>query len=1042
MALLPLMDDGYKPLGRSIQAQAPIEPTTLSLSTIIGIAVGGALVVFAILASMGIAIARRKHRLKMRQMTEVKETCVEDIDMGKALRSTRPPEICFSRGSLNQTLNPKEEISTQDWLSQDWLSHDFATQNPPMAKAKLRSTHLGFFRKPEMRDSWPLASDIQMKMLQGQSTISQSQVASSDYVLEDTKMPRRSRSSQKNSTIIHQEHTNTDLDGTARTPLKVHQRSTSESQLSTILRSTSQRLKVAHTRSLTRTMSVLGRHPGPPPTERLPTPLGRHATESLETLVGKQFLESDAGSICESFHTQSLNSPNQSLRRGPPISPHPNSPTPSNESRDSLCVANTPDAVIPASLTSPCKHLRGERRQQEQFSGENAKDISLMVQNDSRPSLEAIGGQDPLEPENETQRISLTSDPFYSSVKSSITIMPIPQIQGPRPQPMLYVCKATFCQEGTSERSQRFYSPPKDVAGNAEHTPKNSQSGIPNPFQWSPQETMQTLGTHTIPISERSSQGCKCHKRSDAVRMSVPHLLSSVEVASEEEDKGSPLSLESPRLPAMPVLEHTRNQSASPGYRSSAPSPSSAICGPTLKPSAPVTQYKDISPILGLEDIRNDQVSPTLSVRNYHSEIGGAPEDETFRGRASKPVDESTLRSRGDEINYFAGPHISPTHQTQQERQIRFTSFPSSSLSHPSTPILSPPSSRPLPSIDFSMSGGGVQLPSSATVAPPLLTLSTLTHLSELRPEPQILMYHKRNNSSNSSNNTSPQRVSVETSVALLRRMNSEVSHYSAASSPSEANSPILTQYGLNSSLEHLEERGRSRLSSKYYFSLGSSSLVPKGDKDKAEKVKHRVAEKRNSHIVYKERRKRRDEELEREEKETNYLMPVKEAGSPATGANALGLVGLRFPTLSREGPNGPISPRKSHAQEDEDGAPSKCLDARDVKAGGGDAGVGYAVGRWSDAMSKPKHAVIRRESRMEHPSPQTPPKWGLGLGSMELEGRRLLDGDKVKGESGGRPPSSGLYDQEGFLRSSPEREAVRLEKEKANVKRLSEFMM
>ena len=67
----------------------------------------------------------------------------------------------------------------------------------------------------------------------------------------------------------------------------------------------------------------------------------------------------------------------------------------------------------------------------------------------------------------------------------------------------------------------------------------------------------------------------------------------------------------------------------------------------------------------------------------------------------------------------------------------------------------------------------------------------------------------------------------------------------------------------------------------------------------------------------------------------------------------------------------------------------------------------------------------------MEHPSPKTPPKWGLGLGRIGLAGQRLMDGDKEnnRGE-GSRPVSLGLYDQDGFLRSSPEREAVKAKKE------------
>jgi len=170
----------------------------------------------------------------------------------------------------------------------------------------------------------------------------------------------------------------------------------------------------------------------------------------------------------------------------------------------------------------------------------------------------------------------------------------------------------------------------------------------------------------------------------------------------------------------------------------------------------------------------------------------------------------------------------------------------------------------------------------------------------------------------------------------------------------------------------------------------------------------------------------------------------VKEVSSPATGANALGVMNLRFPTLSRQGTNGPTPPRDftiTKNVEEADGTPSKNSNLTPSKD---------ESPRWSDAMTKPAHSVIRRESKMEHPSPQTPPKWGFGMGAMGLAGQRLRgegEGNKENAKQGGgkgRPDSLGLYDSDGFLRSSPDREAARLEREreKRDVKRLSGFVM
>jgi len=1032
---------GGDSIKRYMQRQVSVGSATLSIPAIIGIIVAAAIFVFAMLALSAMLLARRKHRLEMTRMSEFKRDGMEKLDLKKALRSTRPPEICFSRRlSFNPVLPLEAGISPYDWASED------LAQNPSTAKVKRRSTHLGFMRRSDTRDSWPLASKIQMSQLEGHSTLCQSQVASPGQVVEDLKLPRRSASrvSQRRSTVSPV-RTNLDLAHPfvpEITPLRTfHRRSTSENQLSTILRSTSQRLKAAHRRSLTRTMCALGRYPGSPPTERLPTPPGRPKTDSHEALVRKEHTESVAGSICDLTRARSLSPPKRYLGRcSHPVPPRSNSPTSSNESRDSLCRTKTPDLVIPASLTSPSRHLRGEKRHKMQLSTESAKHSSVRIHNDTRPSLEAIGGQDLLEQKKGIQRISLASDPFYSVVKSLRPIIPNTHIQGPRPQPPLYIRKATFGQEETTERPQSFCSPLKDVSGNVQHTAKNSQSASPatNPFQWSPQEAMQTRPTQTSPVNKRPSQRRKGHKRSNVIRMSVPRPLSSVEMVPEEPDEESAFSLESPRHLAISCLEPTKNYSSSPGPRLSIRPPSAAIFNPSLRIPGPITRLENDSPTLGREDIRNGQIySPTLSVCNYYTENGGGSEDEFFRDRSPKLIDKSTRKSHRHGRNYSADLSLFPTHQSQQERHETLISFPTPSLTNSTTPILTSPSGKSLPSIDFSTSSVGVQLHSSttATAAPPLLTLSTPSHLSGPRPEPSKA--HSRNHSNNNkNNNASPPRDSVQASVAILRRMNSEVSYYSITSSPSDTHSPILPANRPSvSSLEQFDEQSRSRPSSKFYLSLGSSNLAPKEIQKPVlgEKTRQRVVEKRNSHRVYKERKKRRNEEIEREERDAKELTPVREVSSPATGTNALGIIGLRFPKLSSEGRNGPSPPMENRmavgVRLDED-SPSKSLAVKVVEIDDSPTIIG-GHGRWSNVMSKPQHAFIRRESRMEHPSPKTPPKWGLGLGMIGLAGQRLMDGDKEnnRGE-GSRPISLGLYDQDGFLRSSPEREAVKAEKE------------
>lgn len=117
-----------------------------------------------------------------------------------------------------------------------------------------------------------------------------------------------------------------------------------------------------------------------------------------------------------------------------------------------------------------------------------------------------------------------------------------------------------------------------------------------------------------------------------------------------------------------------------------------------------------------------------------------------------------------------------------------------------------------------------------------------------------------------------------------------------------------------------------------------------------------------------------------------------------------------------------PLSLSKSSANMEKEAKPSKEKETR-----------------WSDAMIKPLTKTTRRESKMEHPSPQTPPKWGWSQaitvekerlsGSPTRDKENALDNEWDKGRDS--PESLGLYDQDGFLKSSPERKKVDTNEEK-----------
>ena len=249
-------------------------------------------------------------------------------------------------------------------------------------------------------------------------------------------------------------------------------------------------------------------------------------------------------------------------------------------------------------------------------------------------------------------------------------------------------------------------------------------------------------------------------------------------------------------------------------------------------------------------------------------------------------------------------------------------------------------------------------------------------------------------------------------------------------------------------------EKGRGRPGSRFYLAVGQPAPSTADTKTNSKlRQKHPKPVVRDSHRVYAERRKRRNEEMDShlqiedervsERNRDKELTPVREVSSPATGANALGIIGLRFPTFSSEGANG-ITPPKEDGRMPTLETPTPSKNPSRFSFSTPNLGVPEddeeGTPRWSSATSKPPpaHCVIRRESQMEHPAPVTPPNWGKG--TLGIVGQRLMGGE-------GRPGSLGLYDHDGFLRSSPERgrEVERkegLKKEARNAKKLSGFVM
>lgn len=981
----------------------------LPLGAIIGIAVGGALMLGIVLVSLFVRKARSNDRRARKRITEAIHATEEQIDFKSALQSTHPPDILFQRRSpCNPFFIHEEGIACRHCNE---LNH---IQNPPMAKAKILADRRGFFRFSGMRDSWPLASGIPLSFLPPSQSMVLNQVAPPGYMVTppETKWPRRSSSKSAQSKIlVHFTDSDIESGSTESISLTPHprpkfqRRSTSESHLSTILRSTSQRLKSAQRSSLTRTLSTFRQLPGGPPSEILPD-LPRMESRALDEPVKESPCPESVGSSIYDFYLEPspcLGSKNIT-RVG---SRHGRSPTPSVESEDSLCANQPPDLVIPATLTSPSKRKgRYEQRHQMSISRES-KGLTAIIRKNSRASIGILGDRKSAEENTifaSPHRISLASDPIYSSVKSSKPVFPKTHIPDPRP---LYVRKATFGQEATTERPLSYTSPLRDVSGNAQSPLRRNESmetvmnSSPerNPFQLSPQEAMQTRAATASP--KRNDGRRKGHKRSNAIRISNlprPQSIISVNVVPEEpEEESSPYRFALPFRPPTAIVEPSKGlRSSSPlsaksNRRLSMRPPTSATFNPSLTVPEIESRSMDNSPTLGEGDIPNIY-SPTLSVCNYYTEASHS-ENEFFQSKKPSSV---ALKLRRHGPNYSADFSAGEVGKLISFRPPE--SNPTTDA--PISPPISPPS-RPLSSI--TASSLGLINSKAPSPAPPLLTMPIPGHLTGPRPEPAKRVHDL----------WSPSRDSVPSFIGTLRRMNSDISqgsHYSKASVINEDGSPGLPAhkaYLSNTDLEE-QERGRSR-GSKFYLSVGQTPP----------KARRQAVEKRDSHRIYKERRLKRmnDETLQ---SETNDLTPVHEDASPATGSNALGIVGLRFPTVSASGIIG-ASPPKAPAHK------SSSL----------------SEGRWSDVMTVAPLNSVRRVSKMEHPSPQTPPKWGwgnkgLGIGLVETKAV-LMDGkENSAGERTSiRPESLGLYDQDGFLKGSPGKEKV-----ESGAERMRSFVM
>ena len=1032
-------------------------------------AIGGP-ALFAFLTIVAVLYLRRKDQLKRKRAKEL-----EDAETGKENgvrpRSTRGTLRLSQRSSFNPFLLP-ERSSTA--MSNEWLEDESMMDSPPMTKAQARRlSQKGMFQVPRIRDSWPLAAsmpNVPLRLLQPNSSmVTLNQVGGGGYVVppEAPKWPGRTYSRRlKTKVVVSTEEPNIrrfserSLDMHPKRPTH-RRRSASVDQLSTILRSTSQRLRAAHRKSLSRTLTTFGGPTGPPPTDKLETP-HKAASESREALIDLDGDDEEtvASSICDTNYNPSpkprgmdrSNSCQGSLRRQSSVTP--------SESMDSLFAGATPDLVIPAALTSPSKKLMiRPQRHAIQISSASAKDLSAMIRGEGRAmalELDTQGLPEEKAAFTSPHRISLAGDQFYSAVTAGKRAVSQNKIIGPRP---LYMRHTTFGQEATLERPASFVStsssssPLRNISGNVQSSSSlvSSSSSMtsesnPNPFSWDPELLMGNRQQNP----SRTGSRRKGHKRSNVLHMSLlPRPPYTSPLPEEPEDESSPLKfkipLNAPMRTSDPAKSPSPNPSSMSSHRLSTRPPSINFFNPVLSIPELAEQRDAVgdSPTLGSE-VPPQIYSPTLSVSNYYSE-GHTSEDDFFNAKPVKLKDSSIKKIRQPNHHHTIVAFPAPEHK-------ELFSFPPLSLNTSSNPHLSLPPPRPRSSTATSSRLTSPMLLKSppSLPAPPVLTQSSPTpsHLNGPRSEP-------RKGASMSS--LGPRDSLLHQSICLLRRMNSEVSRCSSASNDEEEGrslprlppkvSPDATNWG-----RRFERQGRG---SKAYLSIGM------GDSQGRSRVGKHQSGRRNT-ISEQQKVKEEDEEqaeliptgLGTTEETKSELKPTGLEGKEETKSKltSTGLETkeetksespnlasdqvkqdegdeetLKLPTLTSPGETGPSieKPARKDSLTTELVTPTSPSQASVVQ-----------IQRWSDATPSPTIRVIRHESQLLQPSPQSPPAWGWSkshLGKEVAEGiedvkENLLQNSPAKEHNAnlesnfGRPDSLGLYDADGFLKSSPEK--------------------
>jgi len=1026
---------------------------TLSPGVIVAIAIACFVVFFSALVVVAVLVARRRDKDKQRAL-EVERGGHDSVEM-KTGSLPHPPAatLQFSKRDSSNPFMPLDDGP----IWNDWTGGN-SVAIPTRNKSRRSSGGKGSFRITGLRDSWPLVANIPLPMLPDQSNIQLSNVAAPGYeIVSEPKWPKRTASARTTVSVPREDsprkrpHFN-DLYPTTRKPQmrNAHVRSVSESQLTTILRSTSERLKSTNRRSLTRTLTSLDRPADKSPLQPLSRLPRRKKSESRECMV-----ESD-------FGASPLQSPMESPARSSArrVTRSPQSPTPTLTSDDSLYASSRRESLIPLPLSSPSK----SRKPRMRISSAENRDLPSLVKGKNQPDWAAHSL-------NLQRSLSLSAtpkpslgDPLSSKTKASISSSPGGVVE-PRP---LFICRSAF-GEKTIQRPQSCAGPIQHISEQLQAPLKKPQppphlapvlgrTGS-NPFRWSTQEIIQSRSTSTSPTRKRGQRRPRVSQMSQ-----IPRLMSVGVVPEESEDEM--------------VLQRVRNIMAP-----NSPHPSSAIepiqiGGNNIQPPSIAT----FNPILAAS--KSGGNSPALKMRDSLSMYSKMRSGNNYRTR-------NPVTSKNELVTR---PQFKPPPSRSQSRLTSIpTKRPDRNISAenlvPSpehgllvtspTPILSPtlPESRtaetprlPRTSTIYTPTAPPLFMQHSKAFSAPLPPLVTIPgHLTGPRAEPA-----KRDSDSTPGKHLAPPQ-SMQTSIAMLKRMNSDVTMYTA--SPNESPRPaaqsstlplqmdVNFQAVMDANSQAVMEESR-RIAEEKRKLLSQSSFIKENAQMRGS-ARHRrqmLIDEKGRESTWKQHKMRKSREIKSKISDSSddvdhflrkrglvavvegALAASKEIESTIPGLNTFDSQGsqgsiaaqaaLKYPTTSTSisststsaEPPSMASMMGTGTLADFFSVESKPVDA-DTFEHGSDSETEYETvekadeetappsptgtddilalyshspapslslqspqPRWSSATPVPPARSVRRESNLKHPKPRTPPSWvwsrgGLGLGRhMESE--------------------------------------------------------